>query len=78
MILTASPPTGGTALTIDLADGMGRPVLVIDPNNPDAAAQVLSWLEDNDVRVLNLAGPRESGRPGIYAAARGFLLKLLC
>ena len=39
---------------------------------PDAAA-VRAWLAVNAIRVLNVAGPRESKRPGIYEGVRGFL-----
>lgn len=34
------------------------------------------WLETQDVEVLNVAGPRESNAPGLYAAARVFLERL--
>ena len=28
-----------------------------------------AWLDENRIRVSNVAGPRESQRPGVYAAA---------
>ena len=34
------------------------------------------WLKANEVSVLNVAGPRESNAPGLYRAARRFLLRL--
>ncbi len=40
-------------------------------------ASARAWLVENRIMVLNLAGPRESDQPGIYAAAQKFLLKLL-
>jgi hypothetical protein len=36
--------------------------------------ELVSWLETNLVEVLNVAGPRESGEPGIQVRAREFLL----
>ncbi len=38
-----------------------------------AAAAVREWLRDHEVRVLNVAGPRESSAPGIAAEAAAFL-----
>ena len=35
------------------------------------------WLDAHDVRVLNVAGPRESQCPGIGAEARAFLREVL-
>ena len=29
-------------------------------------ASVLAWLRENAIQTLNVAGPRESQRPGIY------------
>jgi hypothetical protein len=37
---------------------------------------VRAWLQANRVAVLNIAGPRESKRPGIYQRARDFLVQL--
>jgi len=31
------------------------------------------WLEQHRIRVLNVAGPRESEQPGIYAQAITYL-----
>ncbi|MBI2435628.1 MAG: molybdenum cofactor carrier, partial [Candidatus Hydrogenedentes bacterium] len=38
---------------------------------------VVAWLKDNRVRVLNVAGPRESTSPGVYQLAADFLATLL-
>ena len=35
--------------------------------------RVHEWLQANQIAVLNVAGPRESQSPGIYAAARRLL-----
>ncbi len=77
LILTAAPPSGGTADAIAFAEKTGRPLLVIDPMDAGVVARARAWLAERRVRVLNLAGPRESERPGMYDAARKFLLKLL-
>lgn len=72
LVLTWGPPTGGTAYTIDRAVSLGRPLLVVDLTAPRLES-VRDWLRAESVRVLNVAGPRESGRPGIYAKSRAFL-----
>ncbi len=79
LVLTRGAPTGGTRLTVDVAVFAGRPVLVIDLDGDreaglDAARR---WLAETPVRTLNVAGPRESTAPGIYAEAADFLRRLL-
>jgi hypothetical protein len=77
LILTHGEPTGGTALTITLADTCARPCLVIDLNASPAPETVSAWLAANHIKVLNVAGPRESGCPGIHDEAVKFLRTLL-
>ncbi|MCX5913652.1 MAG: hypothetical protein NTV04_17150 [Deltaproteobacteria bacterium] len=38
---------------------------------------VLDWAEAHKIRVLNVAGPRESKNPGIYEKAKRFLQTIL-
>ena len=77
LVLTSGTPTGGTALTIDLAKRHDRPCYVIDVDRPDADTLVQAWLRDHHVRTLNVAGPRESGSHGIHARASRLLERLL-
>jgi hypothetical protein len=77
LILTRGEPKGGTALTVDYALNLERPNMVVDLLGPTTPEQVRKWLEENDVVVLNIAGPRESSSPGIYDQAAGFLKALL-
>jgi len=81
MLLTDRPESliGGTALTRDLASRLGRPVLV---TSTDDAETVRAWLRELRARspralVLNVAGPRESREPGLYAAACRLLEQVL-
>lgn len=78
LILTRGRPDGGTALTLRLARDAGKPCLLVDlaEESPDAGI-VAEWLERNHIRILNIAGPRESKQPGIHADAREFLERLL-
>jgi len=73
LILARRPLTGGTALTDRLAQRWKRPCLVVDPHSVSNAELVAEWLRVNKIRVVNVAGPRESQQPGIYAAAVEFL-----
>jgi hypothetical protein len=73
LVLTRGEPTGGTALTIKLAAACSRPCLVIDLNASPAPETVGTWLAANRIRRLNIAGPRESGCPGIHDEAVKFL-----
>ena len=77
LILTRGEPTGGTALTVDVAARLDRPMLVLDLEAGPNPAAARRWLARLRVRILNVAGPRESGCPGIYAQSRAFLEALL-
>jgi predicted Rossmann-fold nucleotide-binding protein len=73
LVLTRGAPTEGTALTVSLAKKHKKPCLVLDfLKQPDPLA-VHAWAERHRVRTLNVAGPRESKCPGIYADAAAFL-----
>lgn len=76
LILSPDPLAGGTAYTEMLARESGKPLLVVDPWQGDRD-RAREWLARSGVGVLNVAGPRESQRPGIYDAAVEFLRSLL-
>lgn len=77
LILHRGELSGGTWLTHQLCRRHGRPVLLVDLARPYDLNQVRAWLADQRIRVLNVAGPRESMSPGIAAAARQVLLEVL-
>ena len=71
LVLAKGPVAGGTALTVELARRMGRPLLVLDlAERPaeEAAAALRRWLARTRPRTLNVAGPRESEARGIGRA----------
>lgn len=77
LIVAAGRLSGGTAHTLRSARRQGRPWLVVDlEGEPDPRA-VRDWLREAGVRTLNVAGPRESQRPGIQARARALLEAVL-
>lgn len=79
LVLTWGKPTGGTAFTIKLAHKHKKPCLVLglEKNDPEIVMTIKNWIEKNNVRVLNVAGPRESKTPGIYKTAKDILIGLL-
>lgn len=63
---------GGSLETLRIARARGKPALVLQLDEEaveGAVARVRAWLEQNRVVTLNVAGPRESKRPGIYRRA---------
>jgi hypothetical protein len=77
LVLTRGTPDRGTALTVELARRYGRPHLVIDVATMPDVEQVRAWAAEHRVRILNVAGPRESSWPGIHDAAAAFLRGVL-
>jgi hypothetical protein len=67
--------SGGTAFTKVLALQYRRPVLVIHEREgvSRGAVRLSEFLKRNRVRILNVAGPRESQSPGLGP----FVVKLL-
>lgn len=76
LILNRGMLEGGTLKTADFAEALARPYLVVALDAPDLGAEIAwarRWLEKHSPEVLNIAGPRESGQPGIREQAYSFL-----
>ena len=75
------PLTVGTERTRSLALRHSKPVMVVvgfdEADNDWMVKQIHQWLISKDIKVLNIAGSRESGFPGIQEKARFFLTKAL-
>ncbi len=76
LVLARPPLRGGTRLTVEVAEALGRPALVVDPWAEEELGAIPAWLARHGVAVLNVAGPRESEEPGIHAASFAVLLRL--
>jgi hypothetical protein len=78
LIITRGQCDGGTLLTVETARKSGRPHLVIDLDEKDqrtaVATAISAWLEAVAPARLNVAGPRASKDPEIYADAKRLLL----
>jgi len=77
LILSRGPLSGGTALTLVHAKKMSRPYLVVDLLALAPRTQAVDWVFSHRIGTLNIAGPRESMSPGIYAAALAWLRPFL-
>lgn len=77
LVLNSGALDGGTQFTVELAQAHRKPCLIVDVDAAFEAQAVMRWLDENQVRVLNVAGPRESKRPGIYLRSRAALDRII-
>jgi len=68
--------TGGTKLTFEFVRQHDRPHLLVNLERPMPTEDVRKWLDGQQVKTLNIAGPRESSSPGICTAAKRYLVEL--
>ena len=71
LIFNSGELSGGTLQTVRFAQTLNKPyrVFQLDQVKPQSVAlDVLKWLAQIEVVTLNIAGPREAKRPGIYGA----------
>lgn len=80
LILNKGVLSEGTKLTHEYTIKHGKPSLIVqlDPAPVIEPEQVVRWMEEQRISVLNVAGPRESKcRGGIYDEALTFLERVL-
>jgi hypothetical protein len=77
LILNHGELSGGTKYTADIAEIEGKPYLVVALDQSPDPQSVIDWIEQNSIHTLNVAGPREEGRPGIHDRAVNFLRDVL-
>lgn len=68
LVISRGPLSGGSALTVRLAQRHQKPLLCINlavSTLPGAVILIHEWLSSHSICVLNVAGPRESNCPGI-------------
>ena len=71
---------GGSEYTQQKAAELGKPVKHLDLSVlsiEDAVAQTNRWLDTENTRILNVAGPRASDDPDIYADTREIIRRVL-
>jgi hypothetical protein len=58
--------TGGSLLTLGLARQLNRPFLHLSRDKSrDPSGELLAFIEESGVSILNIAGPRESNEPDV-------------
>ncbi len=68
----------GTLLTLEMTKKYGKPCRCVFYDQEINAAEFKSWLLENNVQTLNIAGPRESSRDGgVYGTARQIIESLI-
>lgn len=77
LILTVGPTVGGTALTLEMAKTLGRPHQLVDLSAVPDSDRVADWIRQLEGHVLNVAGPRESESPGVYARSLALMTHVL-
>jgi hypothetical protein len=77
LVLSHGRMSGGTAFTVEIARRMRKNLLVLDLIHSCEPEIIARWAEKYGIETLNVAGPRESQRPGIYELALRFLLGAL-
>jgi predicted Rossmann fold nucleotide-binding protein DprA/Smf involved in DNA uptake len=77
LILNTGSLEGGTKRTLELALQLGKPCLVLNIDEKPDNETFSAWVTKHNISVLNVAGPRESKRPGIQKGAAAFLSSLL-
>lgn len=73
LVLNRDELEAGTALTLRCARTLGKPEFLVDLAAPPPLSELADWVASCRIKACNVAGPRESERPGIYAEARAFL-----
>lgn len=75
LILTRGPITIGSMRTLSECQAIDKRFLVVDVSIGDPA-RTLDFITRNQIRVLNIAASRESGRRGIYLQTLEFLRRV--
>ena len=71
--------SGGSRETAEFAKEMGKPLLHLVASMPidDAASQLKAFLREQEIVVLNVAGPRQSEEPEVGQFVHAVLSRAL-
>lgn len=79
LIINSGVLDGGTLATQVFAQRLKKPCIVVQLDHgvtAKTAARVIEWVRQHEIKTLNVAGPRESKRPGIYSLTRELLVQV--
>ncbi|MEM0965116.1 MAG: putative molybdenum carrier protein [Verrucomicrobiota bacterium] len=77
LVVTMGRIGGGTQQTIEFAQSFEKPFLHLGPSDPDEVNLLLTWVRENKIQILNVAGPRASEEEEIYSRVFGIVFALL-
>ena len=77
LILTWGQPKSGTLLTLKLAKSYQKPHFIVDMKQNLSVNAVVLWIKRNNIKVLNIAGPRQSFGRFVYKEAYNFMKEIL-
>ncbi len=77
LIIKEGELEGGTLFTFSLCKKLKKPVKITDLKDTNIVKEIEGFLKEYSPETLNIAGPRESKKPGIYKKALKILLKVL-
>ncbi len=69
--------TPGAHATVAASLALGKPYMLVYPGASFAPAHVATWITENKIRTLNVAGNREGQEPGIGDRVQWFLGQVL-
>lgn len=78
LILARTPLSGGSKMTLEMAEKAGKPVFVVDPWDVIAPVRICNFLLEHQPGILNVAGNRESKAPGITQKTVEILQEAFC
>ena len=76
-LLVGNYQSGGSRLTYEIAMELKKPLFRLAYPDADHIEEFRSWLREHQIKVLNVAGNRESENPGIASFTQAFLLTAL-
>ena len=77
LVKRTGPLSGGTALTAEIAEELGKPLYIAHIAEMPEVLPVAQWIDEHAIAVLNVAGPRASQAKSIYAQAADFMEAVL-
>jgi len=76
LIFSHGKLTGGSAFTRKIANQNSKPYIHVDLNKIEvltASTEINTWIVNNNIKILNVAGSRASKDPTIHEKVKGVL-----
>jgi predicted Rossmann-fold nucleotide-binding protein len=77
LIFTATNLEGGTLNTVEYCKKHNKPYFVADINKNIELSKIHNWLMENNIEILNIAGPRASKQPDIYDKTKPIIKNMI-